>query len=294
MYNDYVYYIPEWIAIAVAMIIGLAALAVLVGTIILAVKNTKAKSNPYETQIKYKKTMIGMLIAAIVISVIYDLFSIRIDYTDLYITPYVFFNLTPCILALVFVCPKSRKLNPRIFISLIAGSVLICILRFIEERIDLRYFFRYMFYDPISLITGLWLLGTIAGLIIAIVAAARGSRSKLPLIIAGGLATFLFVAVISVESYISLARSFNSVWEIILAPLYMSSEYILLALLFATLCLIGLNIPAYMNTASVPMKTQPQHVSPEQALRSLDALRSAGLLTEEEYKAKRAEILDNI
>ena len=265
------------------LVVGLIAVASLVGIIISAVKLTI--SDIFETKIKFKKIIVGMLITASLTTLI-GMLSIFLDLVHIdtpipsMISLY-FIQLTSIVLSLVFVCSKSGKLKPNVFVPLLMG-------------INIVYFSvaRYTVFE--SYISAS--MPTIAIFeFIAVLFMLIKPNAKIPIIIIEGWIALALIVLTSVVCGVYLGDLQDSVWDCALLFLHILSIFTVPALLCGTRCLISFNIPVYMNIfAEYRGVSNIDSLPPEQALRKLEALHAQGKISYKEYVAMRTELINSI
>ena len=186
-------------------------------------------------------------------------------------------NIVPCILLVLYILKLHKEFKAKIFMPIIFGAFVFSDLLIVVESIVCQFFYGAS-YDIISYIIYSARIITFS---LATISALKGFSKKLFPVIA------LCVGLVT-EAYYVLNFFDTITWYV---------EHYMFLYLFtkpmATIGFVSLFIALLLfvlNNKILPILT----VSPEQALRLLKDKLDLGMITEEEYQAKRKEIISNL
>lgn len=189
-------------------------------------------------------------------------------------------SIVPCILLALYALKFHKENNAKIFMSIIFGAfAFYALLRIVEGFVF--YFYSY------TIIAYIIYIAQFVAFLFATISALKNFSNKISPIIA------LCVGLVT-QAYYLLEFLMNITVYIRYAPLYLliiPMEIIVSVALYIALLLFVLN----NNTSADDNKEKDiRLMTPEQAIRYLNGKVALGEITEEEYQAKRAEIISKL
>ena len=196
-----------------------------------------------------------------------------------------FISIAPYVLLVIYLLKFHNEFKATVLVPVIFGLIAFAPLYYFVDFLFLGYgiYFRDLIFD----------IPLIVAFALATINALKGFSKKAFLIIA--------IVVGLLLEFMSIIELFQSIEWYLEDELYLylftrPISILGTIALYVSLLLFGLKnrIPAIISVSPEKEKKNAEKMTPEQSLRLLNDKLELGMITEEEYKAQRAEIINNL